>query len=262
MTPSAPDRRIALIGGAESMRGIAERLARRGWSPIRVRAIRPEPVPVRAPPAWLDRVSPADLWIVTSRAVATTFLSVHPDWVRALRRIPEVAAVGPETARALRRLRVTNLRTVTRGGSSALLARLGPVAGRRVVYLRSDRAGPELARTLRARGARVLDRIVYRTRGGSKLAPRHRERVGAIPVWVVSSPSALMGFRTMIGAGVFHRHRGSVHAFGIGARTARALRESGVRHVQAPNESTEEGFTKLLEKALGDAPGRRSALHR
>ena len=141
-----------------------------------------------------------------------------------------------------------------RGGSAALLAGLGPVAGLRVVHLRSDLAGPDLARWLRARGARVVDRVVYRTRAGKRLPAAHRETIGSIPVWVVVSPSALDGFRTMVGPAVFRRYRGTVRGFAIGARTARAMRQSGLRRVAAPSESSEEGFTRLLEETLGDAP--------
>ena len=254
MTPSPPDRRVALIGTAGSLVSLARQLTLRGWRPVRVEAIRTEPVPVRSVPPWLRRRPPADLWIVTSRAVVTTFLARHPDWRRRLRRIPRVVAVGPDTARALRNIGVTNLERVTHGGSAALLAGLGPVDGARVAYLRSDLAGPDLARQLRARGARVVDRIVYRTRQGTRLPPPVGDAVGSMPVWIVTSPSALAGFRSMVGPTVFRRYRGTVQGFAIGAGTARAMRQSGLRRVAAPNESTEEGFTRLLENTLGDAP--------
>ena len=254
MTPSSPDRRVALIGTAGSLVTLARRLSRRGWRPVRLEAIRTEPVPVRSVPPWLRRRPPADLWIVTSRAVETTFLARHPDWRRRLRTIPRVVAVGPDTARDLRSIGIANLERVTKGGSAALLADLGPIAGARIVYLRSDLAGPDLARRLRARGARVVGRIVYRTRKGTRLTPPVGDGIGAIPVWIVTSPSALAGFRSMVGPTVFRRYRGTVRGFAIGARTARAMRQSGLRRVAAPKESTEEGFTRLLEETLGDAP--------
>ena len=253
MTPAPPDRRIALIGSAGSLVGLERRLADRGWTPVRVEAVRTESVRVRSVPAWLRRRPPADLWIVTSRAVVTTFLAGCPDWRRALRTIPKVIAVGPDTALALRRNRVTSLGRVTRGGSKALLAGLGPVAGLRIVYLRSDLAGPDLARRLRSRGARVVDRVVYRTRKAGPLPRALRETVGSMPIWIVTSPSALAGFRTMVGRAVFGQYRGTTEGFALGARTARAMRRDGIRRVTAPNESTEEGFTRLLEKTLGDA---------
>ena len=256
--PRTRDRRVALVGARGSLVDLGRRLARRGWQPVRVAAVRTEPVRVRFRPRWLGRQPPADLWIVTSRAVVTTFLRHHATWVRRLRRVPWVAAVGPETALALRRTGIRNVGLVARGGSDDLLARLGPIAGVRVLYLRSDRAGPALARRLRAGGARVVDRVVYRTRPGPRLARGRRERIGSIPVWVVTSPSALAGLRYMLGRPTFDRYRGEVRAFAFGERTARSLRTSGVRQVRTPNESTEEGFTRLLEKALGDAPhGRR-----
>lgn len=254
MTPSGRDRRVALIGAAGSLTVLERRLARRGWRPVRLEAIRTVPVRVRSVPTWLERRPPADLWIVTSRAVVTTFLASHPEWMRRLRTVPKVVAVGPETAGALRDAKIGPIRHGTPGGSAALLAGVGPVKGLRIVYLRSDRAGPELARRLRADGARVMERIVYRTRAGRRLPRDRRESVGSIPVWVVASPSALFGFRRMVGGAVFRRYRRTVEGFAIGDRTARAMRESGVRGVRSPKESSEEGFTKLLEKTLGDAP--------
>ena len=254
MTPAPPDRRVALIGAAGSLVALERRLAERGWEPVRLEAIRTEPVRIRSVPTWLRRRPPADLWIVTSRAVVTAFLANHPHWRRPLRTIPRVVVVGPDTARALRGIGITRLGSVTRSGSASLLAGLGPVAGLRVVYLRSDLAGPSLARRLRARGARVVDRIVYRTRKGRRLNRSLQVRVGSIPVWVVSSPSALAGFRRMIGRAVFRRYGETARGFAIGARTARAMRASGLRRIVVPNESTEEGFTRLLEETLGDAP--------
>lgn len=253
MTPSEPDRRIALIAAAGSLVTLERRLAGRGWRPVRLEAIRTEPVRIRSVPTWLGRRPPADLWIVTSRAVITTFLASHGHWRERLRTVPKVVAVGPGTALALRRIGVRNLARVTRRGARALLAGLGPVDGVRILYLRSDRAGPDLARRLRARGARVMDRIVYRTRSGKRLPRRRRDRVGSIPTWVISSPSALAGFQGMVGRAVFRRYCGTAQGFGMGARTAAAMRRSGIRRVVAPKESSEEGFTKVLEKALGDA---------
>ena len=248
------DRRVALIGATGSLVALERRLVRRGWKPVRVPAIRTEPVRSPSLPDWLVRRPPADLWIVTSRAVVTTFLRSHVRRSRALRLVPNVAAVGPETASALRGAGFRHLRRVTRGGADELLARLGPVAGLRVLYLRSDRAGPGLARQLRARGARVIDRVVYRTRSRGPLPRRHRDRIGSMPIWVVTSPSALEGFRAMVGRATFERYRGGVRGFAMGARTARAMRASGIRRVAAPKESTEEGFTSLLDETLGDAP--------
>ena len=252
--PRTPDRRVALVGARGSLVDLGRRLARKGWQPVRIGSIRTEPVRVRSRPRWWDRQPPADLWIVTSRAVVTTFLRHHPAWIGRLRQVPRVAAVGPETALALQRVGIRHVGIVARGGSDDLLARLGPIAGVRVLYLRSDRAGRALAQRLRAGGARVIDRVVYRTRPGPRLPRGRRERIGSIPVWVVSSPSALSGLRHMLGRATFDRYRGEVHGFAFGERTARSLRTSGLRRVRTPNESTEEGFTRLLEKALGDAP--------
>jgi uroporphyrinogen-III synthase len=219
---------------------------------LRVETIRAEPVPLPRRPLWLDSRPPADLWVVTSRAVVDTFLRAQPDWIPPLRTIPDVIAVGSDTRHALETCGFGPIRTAARGGSRDLLAVMGPVRGRRVLYLRSDRAGTLLADELRQRGGQVIDRVVYRVRERRALRSEERRRLGTVPIWAVSSPSALEAFRRLLGPVVFDARIRDVRLFALGARTAHALRTAGARRVNVPNRSTEEGFTKLLEKALGD----------
>ncbi len=251
------DRRVALLGRATTLPRVARRLAALGWKVVRVPTIRTEPVRFRAPPAWTRRRPPADLWAVTSRAVADTVVRDHPDWRPALRSIPLVAAVGPRTAARLRELGFVVAVTAPEGGSDSLLRALGVVRGRTILYLRSDRAGPHLARRLRRRGATVIDRTVYRVRDAARAGTAAGDRLASIPVWTVASPSALAGFRRHVGAARFDARIADVRLFALGPRTARAARASGAHHVLAPSRSTEEGFTNLLETELGDARSRR-----
>lgn len=246
------DRRLAVICQVGSLGNLSRRLQRRGWEVTRVEAIRSEPVSIPRRPRWLDRHPPADLWVVTSRAVVDTFLQVHPDWIVRLRRIPEVAAVGNDTRLSLETCGFAPVRTVGRGGSRDLLRSLGTLRGRRVLYLRSDRAGTFLAKELRGKGAQVIDRVVYRVREQRALAPAERRGLASVPIWVVSSPSALLAFRHLLGARVFDARVHDIWGFALGARTADAMRRAGGRSVRTPNSSTEEGFTKLLEKELDD----------
>lgn len=246
------DRRLAVICQTGSLENLSWRLKRRGWEVIRVEAIRTEPVPYPRRPPWLDRNPPADLWVVTSRAVVDTFLSAYPEWIPRLREIPDVAAVGNDTRRSLETCGFRRIRTARRGGSRDLLRSVVPVRGRRVLYLRSDRAGPLLARELRERGGRVIDRVVYRVRERHALRPAVRRRLRSVSAWAVSSPSSLEAFRRLLGPELFDARIRDIRAFALGLRTAQALRKAGARHVSVPKVSTEEGFTKLLEKALKD----------
>jgi len=255
-------RRLAAICQVGSLENLSRRLQRRGWEVLRVETIRAEPVPLPRRPLWLDSRPPADLWVVTSRAVVDTFLRIHPEWIPRLREIPDVVAVGRDTQTSLETHGFGPIRTAHRGGSQALLASLGPVRGRRVLYLRSDRAGTALAKELRRRGGRVIDRVVYRVRARRVLSPTERRRVASVPTWVVSSPSALEAFRHVLGSRVFDARVRRVQAFALGARTARAFKKAGGRRVRVPNQSSEEGFTKLLEKELNDGdPSSSRRLH-
>lgn len=258
---AAADRRIVVLARASSLNRMSSTLRARGWEVVRVATIAAVPVPIRRVPPWLRRRPVADIWAVTSRAVADTVLRAHPEWERPLRTIPVVVAVGPGTARALRARGFVALRVADEGGARELLRHFGHVRGRRILYLRSNRAGPHLARRLRHRGARVVERVVYRVRESGPVGARQRARLRSVPVWAVASPTALAGFRRMLGRPEFDRQIARVRLFALGERTARAARAAGARRVVTPSRSTEEGFTNLLEQALDDgsesADGRR-----
>lgn len=251
-----PGPRVLVLCRAGSLLSLPRTLSRAGRTVERIETIRTESVRMRGTPAWLRDEPPADLWIVTSRAIADTFLRPRPEWRARLRRIPEVVAVGSDTRRALASSGFRHVRSAPDGGNPALLRVLGRRLDRRVLYLRSDRAGPGLARELRRRGARVRERVVYRVRTGRPVRAAERRRLGAAVTWAVSSPSALDGFRTMLGAATFDRRIARVDCVALGPRTARALRAAGARRVAVARPSTQEGLTKLLAKELRDASDR------
>ncbi len=242
MTASTPpDLLVACRAG--SLEGLSRHLRRSGHRVARVETIRSEPVRIARRPAWLGRSPPPDLWIVTSRSVVDPFLRAHPGWLSGLARIPRVVAVGPGTRKALVSVGVRRAEGAPGGGSGALLARLGPLDGLRVIYLRSDRAGAGLGRSLRRRGARVRERVVYRLRGARGAGAAERRRLLGATAWAVSSPSALSGLRRVLGARPFDRRIAEVRCFAMGDRTARAIRRAGGRRVVAARPSTEEGLT-------------------
>ncbi|HEX2142843.1 MAG TPA: uroporphyrinogen-III synthase [Candidatus Limnocylindria bacterium] len=74
-----------------------------------------------------------------------------------------LAAVGPATAGALRRLGFTVDYVPHRYLTSAIADGLGDVRGRLVVLARADAASPALSRELGQRGAIVHDVVAYRT---------------------------------------------------------------------------------------------------
>ena len=250
---SAPAPRLLLVCRTGSLLPLYRKLARHRGDVVRIETIHTEAAARTQLPAWARSRPPADLWIVTSRAVVDTFLRAQPDRLGELRRIPTIYAVGPDTRRALLSAGFRRVHAAPGGGARQLLRSLGPLGGRRILYLRSDRAGSELTNALRRRGARVQDRVVYRVRTGKPIPARDRRRFAGASAWAVSSPSALYGFRRMLGTAAFGRRIAEVRCFALGERTARALRAAGARHVVSAAPSTQEGFTNLLEKVLSDA---------
>ncbi len=245
-------RTLLVASASGTLLRLSRELTDRGWTVRRLETVRTTPVRFARLPRWLVRGPRPDVWVVTSRAVVETFARGHEGRLRALRRIPCVVAIGPGTASALRSVGLRPRSGAPAGGTAALLSALGAVDGLRVLYLRSDRAGPVLARRLRRRGATVIERVVYRTRPASRLSRTTRERLAGVRVWAVSSPSAVAGLRRALGEPLFRRERERVRAVAIGPRTGRALRAAGVREVHVSAESSEEGLTKLLGHVLGD----------
>ncbi len=225
-------------------------LASRGFRVARAPAVTIIASRLGDPPKLLGRRELT--WIVTSRAVAEEVWSRNRRWHAALRTVEDIVAIGPGTQEALRRIGV-GARVPTGGstGTRGLLGELGPLAGRTVIYLRSQAAGPALATALRARGARVIDRVAYRLRFPRR-GRRGPELLGA-HTWVVASPSALGALRTAIGAGAYGREIRRVELLALGPRTAEAARRDGARRVRCPRESTGEAFSRFVLERLDHA---------
>jgi uroporphyrinogen III methyltransferase/synthase len=80
-----------------------------------------------------------------------------------LRRIPKIMSVGSGSLRALQRIGLgCDLMPETDFSGAGLLATAAPVVkGQKILRLRSQKAGPELADGLRAAGAEVTDCVLY-----------------------------------------------------------------------------------------------------
>ena len=248
---SRPELRVVIASSPGTFQRVGARLRRHGWLVYRAEVIERVPVRLGPPPGWLTRRPPPDVWVVTSRGIAREFWSSNPAWRPALRRIPTVLAVGPATAAALRRVGLKPRVERTGRGSDAMIRAAQWMRNLRVVYLRSDRAGPRLARHLRRLGARVRERVVYRVRDrGSALS----EPLEGARAWLVGSPSALEAIRRGLGARRFRQAAGRLDVFVLGERTARAARRLGVPSPRIPRASSEELFGRRVVEALGDAP--------
>lgn len=105
-------------------------------------------------------------WVVlTSPASVRCFMTVLDEAGTDRRAIPKLMACGPGTVQELKRFHfLADAAPESDFGAQGLLQAADPRigAGTRVLRLRSDKAGSELAAALRARGAEVEDCILYR----------------------------------------------------------------------------------------------------
>ena len=244
---------ILLVSARGTLHDVDQRLRRAGVRLVRVHVIEPRPID---PKEWLrtlpEKVGP-DTVVATSRVAVDA--GILP-WKRAMGRhgrSVEFWAVGPGTAEALRRAGIRRIRRPPAVGASALVAALGRVPRRTILYFRSDRAGPGLARNLRRRGHRVLDRVVYRLGRAPTLTPREKEAVSRAALLVVTSPSGLQELQRRLGRLAFSRLAKSSRLVVLGERSRRAAVRSGFRYVSVAPSTTAQRFTHHLLQELRNA---------
>jgi len=245
---------VVLLAASETLRGVDPLLRRAGVRPVRLPSVDPRPVP---PARWLGRRSTRavpDAVVVTSRNAVTA--GVVP-WRRAFgtrSASVEFWAVGPETARALRKVGVRRVHRPPVVGARAVAQALGRSPRRTVLYFRSDAAGPELARALRRQGHQVVDLIVYRLGTPPPLTARQRKQLRAADLLVATSPSALSSLRRRIDRGSFRRLARGTPLVVLGERSRRAARGHGFARVSVAAAATAQRFTHHLLRELRDAP--------
>ncbi len=156
----------------------------------------------------------------------------------------EVAAVGPATARAVRRHGAEPRLVASRSDAEGLAAEMAPLVsrGQRALVPRADDARPALVAGLRALGMEVTAVEAY----AKRLPPGTEERAGELfdgreIGWVTfTSPRIVRHFAELFGARWDERRR-EVRALSIGPVTTRELRRRGVERVwEASRPSSEE----------------------
>ncbi len=156
-----------------------------------------------------------------------------------LRRLPRVMAAGGGTARELARHLVTaDLAPAGRFSAASLVAAARGVLppGTRVLRLRSDKAGPDLAEALRALGAVVEDVILYRN------TPIAYDRLPGFDVAFFASASAVEAFVAQWGLVAL----AGKTVVAIGDPTRRALDALGVPPALVSPEATVEASLTAL----------------
>lgn len=253
--PPRPNLRptVVLVSAPGTLKGVDARLRRAGIRTVRLRAIEPRAIrPEVWLPALLRRPIP-DTVVVTSRAAVTA--GVQP-WLRAVgpraHRV-DFWAVGPRTASALREAGVHRVRRPSTVGSSGIVRALGSRSSRRILYFRSDRAGPGLARDLHRRGHRVLDRVVYRLGTPRPIPVRDRGILTRATLLVATSPSGLEALRPRMGRVAFSRVARNIPLVVLGNRSRRAALGLGFRAVSVAPSTTAQRFTYYLLQELRHA---------
>jgi uroporphyrinogen-III synthase len=208
--------------------------------------------------AALDRLPEMDWLAFTSRhAVEAVF--ARRTWAGSRREAgrPRVAAVGERTAELLA-LRGAPADVVpTTPGAAGLVAALvaaqgGSLAGRHVLWPRSDIARRELAEGLAAAGATVVETVAYRT------VPAPPEDVdafraaldaGRVHAVCFLSPSAADGLAAALGSEDLAALRGRCLVASLGPTTSEALARLGAPpDVQAGQASARSLAAALLAR--------------
>jgi uroporphyrinogen-III synthase len=241
---------IVLVSAPGTLPGIDSFLERAGFRFGRVSVLESHPLP---PGRWLKELGRGpriDTILVTSRiAVGAGVVPWRATKVGGADAV-EFWAVGPATAEALGRLGVRRVRQARTPGGAALVAALDRPRPRSILYLRSNRAGPDLARHLRARGHAVIDRIVYRVEGRPRLNQADSELAASAELLVVTSPSGLSALRRGLGQRAFDRLRRTTRLVVLGPRSRHAARGHGFRHVSVVPPTTAQRFTHRLLREL------------
>lgn len=242
LRPSA----IVITRSQQGNEELAERLRKIGLEPITVETISFAP-----PDDWkevdqlLRRMAEFD-WVVFTSSTGVryfgdrmNFLSLPLPW----KGNPSVAAVGPQTARALSGLGV---RTdfVPSGYTTSILGEALPAeAGSRVLLLRADIADRELSRRLVGRGFRVEEAAIYRTLPAKGPNP-DITNAGMI---VFASPSAVSGFCARMTQQKLRAAK-ELKAVCIGPVTEAAARKNGFLNTTRPESYTLDAVVKEIAR--------------
>jgi len=252
MTSRSPPT-VVVLSAPDALEGIDPLLRRAGARVVRLTSLEARPVD---PALWLERLvrlPKPDTVVMTSRTAVGA--GVRP-WRRASGPFPtslEFWAVGPGTVQALRQAGIRRVHRPRTVGAMAVAEAFGRRPSRRVVYLRSDLAGPGLARVLRGQGHRVVDLVVYRLEAPLPLSVRARHQLSTADLLVVTSPSGLSYLRRRLDRMTFTRLARTTPVVVLGERSRRAARAHGFRRTSVAPSTTAQRFTLHLLREIQNA---------
>jgi uroporphyrinogen III methyltransferase/synthase len=213
-------------------------------------------IEIRPPESWeaLDRAiaAIADFdWVVfTSVNGVAAFVGrldvAHRD-LRTLHGV-RIAAIGPETARAVEQLHLRVAAMPCEYRAEGVLTALGDVRGRRILLPRAAGARAILPRELERRGAQVTEVLAYRS-----VSPQHDTgalrralEAGEIHLVTFTSSSTVRHFAQMFPEGDILRLLANTEVGCIGPITAATAEEVGLRVALQPVEYTVPAFAEAI----------------
>ncbi len=208
-------------------------LRRRGYRVHAVPMVQTEPVDFNS-----GSLAGCD-WIVLTSARGVKALADLPSG-------PKFAAVGPETARALRARGVEPSHVPGRADGADLGDTLPDVDGKRIALVRASAAGDDLPERLRRRGAAVEEITAYRTVEGPPASAAKLRSALADPdlrAVVFASGSAVRGFLSLGG-------KPHVPAITIGPRTTSSARGRGFRVIAQADAQSVSGLADAVVQVL------------
>ena len=161
-----------------------------------------------------------------------------------------IAAVGPVSAEAARRAGFPVEYVAETHTGVALAEELGDqLRGAKVFLPRSDRANPDLPRTLKRCGAQVTEVIAYRTLRPADVDQRNLRRIaeGGADAVLFFSPSAVQYFAELFGGEQLRALQDKLAITAVGPVTANALREAGVQRTVLAGDTTAAAVVEALE---------------
>jgi uroporphyrinogen-III synthase len=245
---ASPRATLVLVSAPDALPGLDEGFRAIGVRIVRIPVLDFLPRPVSLLRGALTEFGTFDTLVVTSSEVVTAFVRPLSRLIHAQGPSLEIWAAGPTTARALRDRGFLRVHQAAGLGALPIVEALRRSRPRSVVYPRSDRAGPGVARTLRRRGDRVLDLVSYSVRSRTRLTPREVRALADSDAWIMTSPSAISALRSALGNVGLRSMSRAAQVWVLGERTRRAARGHGIHGARSIGGVTTQEITYYVSR--------------